>query len=97
MFEQLFSSESACRRHRGAPVADERERYLRHCAEDFAAGGTLRMKANELLWFAQNLESNARDGVDMADLKALVRKRQTATDRYCPSLAKVSWLVACWR
>ena len=28
MFQQLFSSESACRRHGDAPFADERERYL---------------------------------------------------------------------
>ena len=34
MFQQLFSSESACRRHGDAPFADERERYLQHCAED---------------------------------------------------------------
>ena len=106
MFEQLFSSQSACRRHRGAPFADERERYLQHCAEQGATGGTLRMKAKELLWLAQNLESNARDGVDMGDLKEIVRKRQTicpgsddgaAIDRYCPSLAKIYWLVACSR
>lgn len=77
MFEQLFSSESACRRHRGAPFVDERERYLQHCAEQGATGGTLQMKAKELLWLAQNLDSNARDGVDMGDLKEIVRKRQT--------------------
>ena len=48
MFQQLFSSESACRRHGDAPFADERERYLLHCAEEGAARATLRMKANEL-------------------------------------------------
>jgi hypothetical protein len=31
MFQQLFSSESARRRHGDAPFADERERYLQHC------------------------------------------------------------------
>ena len=65
MFQQLFSSESACRRHGDAPFADERERYLQHCAEQGSTHATLRVKANELLWLAQHLESNASDGVDM--------------------------------
>lgn len=72
MFEQLFSSESACRRHRDAPFADERERYLRHCAEQGATGATLRLKANELLWFAQHLGSNASDGANMEGLQDIV-------------------------
>ena len=62
MFHQLFSSESAYRRHRDAPFADERERYLRHCAEQGATRATLRVKANELLWLAQHLGSDASDG-----------------------------------
>ena len=52
MFQQLFSSESACRRHGDAPFADERERYLQHCAEEGAMlrdnqgekGATIRMR-----------------------------------------------------
>jgi hypothetical protein len=50
MFQQLFSSESVCRRHCDAPFADERERYLQHCAEQGATRATLRMKANEAHW-----------------------------------------------
>ena len=33
MLEQLFRDESALSRHRGSPFAQERERYLQHCAE----------------------------------------------------------------
>jgi integrase/recombinase XerD len=77
MFGQLFSSESACRRHRDAPLADERERYLRYCADHGATRATLRVKANELLWLAQHLESCASTGVNMADLQGLVRQRQS--------------------
>ena len=77
MFQQLFSSESACRRHGDAPFADERERYLQHCAEEGATRATLRMKANELLWLAQHLESDASEGVDMEALQDIVRKRQS--------------------
>jgi site-specific recombinase XerD len=77
MFERLFSSESACRRHRDAPFADEREHYLRHCAEQGATRGTLRMKANELLWLARHLSSGAAAGVDINDLQDIVRQRQS--------------------
>ena len=78
MFEQLFSSESACRRHRDAPLADERQRYLQHCAEQGATHGTLRMKAKELLWLARHPGSDASVGVDMEDLQGIVRRRQSA-------------------
>jgi len=77
MFEQLFSSEIACRRHREAPFAVERERYLRYCAEQGATNGTLRVKANELLWLAQHVRSNAADGVDIDHLRDIARKRQS--------------------
>ena len=77
MFQQLFSSNPACRRHGDAPFADERERYLQHCAEEGATRATLRMKANELLWLAQHLESDASEGVDMEALQDIVRKRQS--------------------
>lgn len=76
MSQQLFSSEPARRRHRDAPFAEERERYLRHCAEHGATRATLRMKANELLWLAQHLTSNAPRGVDMQTLQEIVRERQ---------------------
>lgn len=104
MFEQLFSSDIACRRHREAPFADERERYLQHCAQQGATDATLRVKANELRWFAQHVRSNASDGVDIEELRAIARKRQsvcqgtTAAQRLidlAPPLAKVFGLVAC--
>jgi integrase/recombinase XerD len=65
MFQELFSSESARRRHGDAPYAIERERYLPRCAEQGATRATLRMKAKELLWLAQHLEADASEGVDM--------------------------------
>jgi len=77
MFQQLFSSESACRRHGDAPFSDERERYLQHCAEQGSTRATLRVKANELLWLAQHLESNASDGVNIEALQDIVRERQS--------------------
>jgi Phage integrase, N-terminal SAM-like domain len=76
MFEQLFSSESARRRHGDAPFADERARYLRHCAEQGATRATLRMKAKELLWLARHLGPGATAGVDMDDLQSIAHQRQ---------------------
>jgi hypothetical protein len=33
MFEGLFKSEVALARHRDAPLAEERARYIQHCIE----------------------------------------------------------------
>ena len=97
MFQQLFSSESACRRHGDAPFSDERERYLQHCAEQGSTRATLRVKANELLWLAQHLESNASDGVNIEALQDIVRERQSVcqgatTARRLVDIAR-PWLV----
>ena len=75
MFEQLFSSEIACRRHRDAPFSNERERYLRHCAEHGATHATLRMKANELLWLAQHLGPCVSEGIAVDNLRDMARQR----------------------
>jgi integrase/recombinase XerD len=75
MFQELFSSESARRRHGDAPYAIER--YLRHSAEQGATRATLRMKAKELLWLAQHLEADASEGVDMERLQNIMRERQS--------------------
>jgi integrase/recombinase XerD len=103
MFQELFSSESARRRHGDAPFAVERDRYLRHCAEQGATRATLRMKAKELLWLAQHLGSGASEGVDMGDLQGIVRQRRsvcqgTTTARRLIDIAR-PWLrfLGWWR
>ena len=55
MFDQLFKSPSALARHRHAPYAEERARYLRHCAEQGYTRETLLLKARELVWVARRL------------------------------------------
>ena len=45
MFEHLFSHPSTVARHRAAPYAAERERYLTYCAQQGYAHTTLRLKA----------------------------------------------------
>jgi integrase/recombinase XerD len=59
-----------------APFADERGRYLRHCAEHGAKAAVLKVKHNELIWIATHLGLNARDGVDMATLSRIALGRQ---------------------
>ena len=34
MFEGIFKSERALARHRDAPLAEERFRYIQHCIEE---------------------------------------------------------------
>ena len=77
MLEQLFRDESALARHRTGPLAEERLRYLQHCAEHGATRGTLRMKAKELLWLCQHLQPNASQGVDMPTLHEIARERRS--------------------
>jgi hypothetical protein len=45
MFETIFTDQAALRRHRGAPFAGERERYLKHCADLGGGRATLVVKA----------------------------------------------------
>ena len=75
MLEHLFHSESALTRHRTGPFAEERERYLQHCAEEGATPAALRVKANELLWLSQHLRRDAAQGTDIRALQEIARER----------------------
>jgi site-specific recombinase XerD len=75
MFQKLIRSEAALRRHREAPFAAERERYLQHCADLGATYATLRQKGTELLWIARLLDKNAPQGVGAEQLDEVVRRR----------------------
>jgi integrase/recombinase XerD len=75
MLEHLFRSESALTRHRIGPFAEERERYLQHCAEGGATPAALRVKANELLWLSQHLRRDAAQGTDIRALQEIARER----------------------
>src|SRR3546814_9709070 len=58
-------------RHREAPFLQERERYLRYCADSGATLGALSIKRNELIWIARFLPATASQGVDIAQLHEL--------------------------
>jgi integrase/recombinase XerD len=77
MLEQLFRDESALARHRGGSFAQERERYLPHCAELGATRSALRLKANELLWMCQHLRGDPSRGIDILALREVARERRS--------------------
>jgi integrase/recombinase XerD len=77
MLEQLFRDESALARHQAGPFAEERERYLQHCAEHGAMRAALRVKANELLWLCQHLPRDASQGIDLPALQEIARERRS--------------------
>jgi len=77
MLKQLFRDESALARHRTGPCAEERERYLQHCAEHGAMRAVLRVKANELLWLCQHLPRDASQGIDLPALQEIARERRS--------------------
>jgi site-specific recombinase XerD len=60
MFEDLFKSARALARHRDAPLADERARYIQHCVEVGSTPLTIALKCRELLWAALLIEGESR-------------------------------------
>jgi hypothetical protein len=70
------SSIDADQHFQDAPFADERARYLCHCAAHGARPAALRIKRNELLWIARHLGSNANQGVGMTELMPIAQQRQ---------------------
>ena len=59
MFEDLFTYPKVLARHRMAPAAADRERYLAHCADQGIARVTLARIAQELLVVAERLDVTA--------------------------------------
>ncbi len=58
MFEKLFKRASLVSLHKSAPYADERERFLEHCAREGYRYGKIRLFACEILWAARRLNIN---------------------------------------
>ena len=57
MFETLFQSPEAIARHQAPPYAEERVRYLEHCACSGYTRLSLLFIARELLWVARKLSA----------------------------------------
>lgn len=62
--------------HDDTPFAEERDRYLRHCAECGASPASLTIKRNELLWIATRLGPDASsEGIDIEALRRIAVER----------------------
>ncbi len=55
MFEKLFKLPAVISRHQNEPLAEERRRYLLHCAQQGYAPTTLHVMADDLFWVARKL------------------------------------------
>jgi hypothetical protein len=70
MFEALFKSEQGLARHRAAPLAEERARYIQHCVEHGATHSTVELKCREV-----SVRSSHLDRVRVSNKCPLVSKR----------------------
>ena len=61
MFENLFKYPRVLAQHREGPVADARERFLVHCAEQELARESLLRTARELLIIAKHIDFHRQD------------------------------------
>ncbi len=77
MFEELFTKTSTIERYEAAPLAEQRQRYLRHLAESGANRLTLRQIANDQLRLLHILDLSEGEKVSVAQIEA------TAPDWNC--------------
>jgi hypothetical protein len=84
MFEALFKSERGLARHRTAPLAEERARYIQHCIEVGATHSTVGLKCRELLWAAHLIDGERRSAFNTKSLHAIAVRR-SAGQRAIPS------------
>lgn len=78
MDERTNAGHSAERHHDDAPFAEERCRYLRHCAEYGATAASLRVKRGGLLWIASRLGPDAPKGIGIEALQRIAFEKQQA-------------------
>jgi hypothetical protein len=76
MGHQCSSGSVGACRLQDAPFADERNRYLSHCAANGARPAVLKVKRSEILWIACRLGPDAHRGVGMAELMPIALERQ---------------------
>lgn len=72
MFETLYRSNAALVRHRAGPFAEERERFLRHRADQGGTFATLRTIAKSMLWVATRMSPEDCRGINVARLREIV-------------------------
>ena len=73
MLETIYATPFAQKRHRAGPFLEERERYLKHCAEQGGTQRTQYQRAAQILWLAQRMQMGDRQGVDATRLHQLIQ------------------------
>jgi integrase/recombinase XerD len=72
MFETLVTTDQALARHRDGPLAEQRNRYLRHCADQGGTRESLRLRARSILWVAKRMLPDDFGKVDASRLHEIV-------------------------
>ena len=70
MFDSLYHYPSVLARHREGPSAEDRDRFLTHCASDGAARSTLLRLAPELLAIARRIDLRGSRYISLGEVKA---------------------------
>lgn len=73
MFEKLFKSPRVLARQRGGPLADARESYLSHRADEGTAPNTLLRDARELLVIASEMNLKVGQDIGVDEIEAAAR------------------------
>ena len=94
MFETLVCTDLALARHRAGPLAEERNRYLRHCADQGGTRESLRSKARAILRVAERMSPEDLGYVDASRLHEIAC-RSTSADT--TAATTVATLVNCAR
>jgi integrase/recombinase XerD len=82
MFENLFSRPSVLARHREAPYADERARYLAYCAQRGDTHATLLLRARTLRWVAGQLRIYPTLNLTIDQVKAVAPMETDPTSHW---------------
>jgi len=90
MFETLFQQPKVIARHQRAPFAEERRRYLVHCAEQGYSHATLLFKARELLWVAYKLDRYPHLRLTTDQVEAVAQDWEERR-RYCGQALNEYW------
>lgn len=72
MFETIVSTDRALARHRDGPLAEQRSRYLLHCADQGGTRESLRLRARSILWVAEHMSPNDFGKVDASRLHEII-------------------------
>ena len=70
MFEALFRHPRVLARHRDGPSAEERDRFLAHCAHAGAAHASLLRLASELLLVARRIDISSTTAISILEIEA---------------------------